>query len=140
VSGWGFAQTTLGELTTLSKPPIVGWRGASSRPLGAVDHHAQSGQPRQYCPQVSAYEARQPNVNIYDRSLFWLYVMLSVAVCTGTSFGLRRTGHAGNWSLQRYIRMYQNCVYVDGNLELTFLENGSYDLSFLSSIQEVKYA
>jgi len=35
--------------------------------------------------------------------------------------------------------MYENCVYVDGNLELTYLENGSYDLSFLSSIQEVKY-
>jgi len=60
-----------------------------------------------------------------------------VTVCTGTSFGLRRTGHAGNWSLQRYIRLYENCVYVDGNLEITYLENGSYDLSFLSTIQEV---
>lgn len=69
----------------------------------------------------------------------YLVVCYAVAVCTGTSFGLRRTGHAGNWSLQRYIRMYENCVYVDGNLELTYLENGSYDLSFLSSIQEVKY-
>ena len=61
-----------------------------------------------------------------------------VSVCTGTKFGLRRTGHAGNWSLQRYIRLYENCVYVDGNLEITYLENGSYDLSFLSTIQEVK--
>lgn len=58
-------------------------------------------------------------------------------VCTGTSFGLRRTGHAGNWSLQRYRRMYENCVYVDGNLEITHLENGLYNLSFLSTIQEV---
>ena len=62
-----------------------------------------------------------------------------VAVCTGTNFELRRTGHAGNWSLQRYIRLYENCVYVDGNLEITYLENDSYDLSFLSSIQEVQY-
>jgi len=60
-----------------------------------------------------------------------------VSVCTGTKFGLRRTGHAGNWSIQRYIRLYQNCVYVDGNLEITYLENGYYDLSFLSTIQEV---
>ena len=66
--------------------------------------------------------------------------MFFVSVCTGTSFGLRRTGHAGNWSLQRYIRLYENCVYVDGNLEITYLENGSYDLSFLSTIQEVKFA
>jgi len=35
--------------------------------------------------------------------------------------------------------MYSNCVYVDGNLEITYLENGSYDLSFLSTIKEVKY-
>jgi len=60
-------------------------------------------------------------------------------VCTGTSFGLRRTGYAGNWSLQRYIRLYENCIYVDGNLEITYLENGLYDLSFLSTIQEVKF-
>ena len=62
-----------------------------------------------------------------------------VLVCTGTSFGLRRTGHAGNWSLRRYMRLYENCVYINGNLEITYLENGSYDLSFLSSIQEVKF-
>jgi len=60
-----------------------------------------------------------------------------VAVCTGTSFGLRRTGHAGNWSYQRYIRQYTDCVWIDGNLEITYLENNSYDLSFLSTIQEV---
>lgn len=68
-----------------------------------------------------------------------LWRCLSVAVCYGTDFELRRTGHAGNWSYQKYIRMYENCVYVDGNLELTYLENDSYDLSFLSNIREVKY-
>ena len=65
------------------------------------------------------------------------FVVCFVTVCTGTSFGLRLTGHAGNWSFQRYVRLYKNCVYVDGNLEITYLENGSYDLSFLSTIQEV---
>ena len=37
----------------------------------------------------------------------------------------------------RYIDRYENCTYVDGNLEITWLEHGSYNLSFLSSIQEV---
>ena len=32
---------------------------------------------------------------------------------------------------------YTNCTYVDGNLELTWLQNKSLDLSFLSSIREV---
>jgi len=62
-----------------------------------------------------------------------------VAVCVGTNFELRPTAHAGSWSIERYIRMYQNCVYVDGNLEITYLEDRSYDLSFLSDIREVKY-
>jgi len=66
-------------------------------------------------------------------------IMCFVLVCTGTSFGLRRTGNAGNWSLRRYMRLYENCVYIDGNLEITYLENGVYDLSFLSTIQEVKW-
>jgi len=71
---------------------------------------------------------------------FWMQcIMCFVLVCTGTSFGLRRTGHAGNWSLRRYMRLYENCVYIDGNLEITYLENGVYDLSFLSTIQEVKW-
>ena len=34
--------------------------------------------------------------------------------------------------------MLTNCTYLDGNLELTFLENRSYDLSFLKDIKEVR--
>jgi len=32
---------------------------------------------------------------------------------------------------------YENCTFVDGNLEITMLERGPYNLSFLSSIREV---
>lgn len=32
---------------------------------------------------------------------------------------------------------YTNCTYVDGNLELTWLQNKTFDLSFLQYIREV---
>lgn len=32
---------------------------------------------------------------------------------------------------------YTNCTYVDGNLEITWIQNNSYDLSFLQHIREV---
>lgn len=32
---------------------------------------------------------------------------------------------------------YTNCTYVDGNLEITWIQNDSYDLSFLQHIREV---
>lgn len=32
---------------------------------------------------------------------------------------------------------YTNCTYVDGNLELTWIQNDTYDLSFLQNIREV---
>lgn len=38
-----------------------------------------------------------------------------------------------------YKRTYTNCTYVDGNLEITFLDDpvDDYDLSFLNTIEEV---
>ena len=32
---------------------------------------------------------------------------------------------------------YTNCTYVDGNLEITWIQNETYDLSFLQHIREV---
>lgn len=32
---------------------------------------------------------------------------------------------------------YTNCTYVDGNLEITWIQNNTYDLSFLQHIREV---
>jgi len=36
-----------------------------------------------------------------------------------------------------YRARYTNCTYVDGNLELVYLTNSSYDMSFLQHIREV---
>jgi len=54
-------------------------------------------------------------------------------VCRGTSLGLAHSvGH-----YDQYRARYTNCTHVDGNLELVFLTNASYDLSFLQHIREV---
>lgn len=54
-------------------------------------------------------------------------------MCRGTNTGLSHSkNHYG-----QYRARYTNCTYVDGNLELVFLTNASYDLSFLQHIREV---
>ena len=42
------------------------------------------------------------------------------------------------FSYRTYKSMYTNCTYVVNNLEIIGLSNESFDLSFLSSIQEVQ--
>ena len=55
------------------------------------------------------------------------------SVCRGTSSGLgHSTGH-----YHEYRARYSNCTYVDGNLEIIFIDQADLDLSFLSSIREV---
>ena len=59
--------------------------------------------------------------------------------CYGSSLGMNIQGNVP-FRYERYKQMYENCTYIVGNLEITFLEdfNGEdYDLSFLSSIREV---
>ena len=60
-----------------------------------------------------------------------------VAVCLGTKRAISHVGRPE--TIYRELqRRYTNCTYVDGNLELTFLDNRTnYDLSFLSNIREV---
>jgi hypothetical protein len=59
--------------------------------------------------------------------------MLCIVVCRGTNTGL---GHSeGHYEMYRM--KYTNCTYVDGNLELVFIEQPDYDLSFLRDIREV---
>ena len=59
-----------------------------------------------------------------------------LAVCIGTSGRMsvpgNRTTHYENLKDR-----YTNCTYVDGNLELTWLQDDSLDLSFLQYIREV---
>jgi len=59
------------------------------------------------------------------------------AVCLGTNYGFVHTQADRNATISRLRGRYENCTYVLGNLEITYLEHGPYDLSFLSSIQEV---
>lgn len=59
-----------------------------------------------------------------------------VVVCRGTSFGL---AHGDNEMdlYNQYKAIYTNCTYVDGNVEIVFLQQQNYDLSFLKDIREV---
>uniref|UniRef100_A0A8W8KRF1 Uncharacterized protein n=1 Tax=Magallana gigas TaxID=29159 RepID=A0A8W8KRF1_MAGGI len=76
-------------------------------------------------------------------SLPWSKVSQGIStkdeVCRGSSEGVSTSGAN---DVARYIELkkrYQNCTYVDGNLEIKFLEQGNetFDLSFLSKIEEV---
>lgn len=62
--------------------------------------------------------------------------LLSFLVCIGTKSRLsvpsNREHHYRNLRDR-----YNNCTYVDGNLELTWLQDANLDLSFLENIREV---
>ncbi|XP_074662083.1 epidermal growth factor receptor-like [Tubulanus polymorphus] len=83
---------------------------------------------------------------------FWWILLLSVSVkivgcmdlihldnvCRGTEIGLNVEGtHASRYEMYR--NRYTNCTYVDGNLEIVFLDDPSttYNLTFLENIREV---
>jgi len=54
-------------------------------------------------------------------------------VCLGTDYGVNHGHLEQPW--ERYLmyrKMYSNCTYVDGNLEILFLDGDHhYDMSFL---------
>lgn len=61
-------------------------------------------------------------------------------VCTGTNAGITAPKGSAERKLQALRNRYENCQYVDGNLEITGLDSEEYynaDLSFLNSIREV---
>jgi len=68
----------------------------------------------------------------------FIRVMCFIAVCIGTngrmSVPSNREHHYRNLKDR-----YSNCTYVDGNLELTWLQDENFDLSFLQYIREVSY-
>lgn len=70
-------------------------------------------------------------------SIFFSF--LFVEFCRGSSEGLTISGPNDAARYKKLKQRYENCTYVDGNLEIKFLEqkNISYDLSFLSKIEEV---
>lgn len=55
--------------------------------------------------------------------------------CTQTSYIC--TYRSGRWTYHLLMLRYTNCTYVDGNLELTWLQDENLDLSFLQHIREV---
>lgn len=58
------------------------------------------------------------------------------AVCIGTNGRLSVPSNKQHH--YRNLRdRYTNCTYVDGNLEITWLQNETFDLSFLQYIREV---
>ena len=64
------------------------------------------------------------------------------AVCTGTDQGTSKPYNsdrpgARDEYYQELKERYTNCTYIDGNLEISFLHEVEYDLSFLSSVREV---
>ncbi|VDI68897.1 epidermal growth factor receptor [Mytilus galloprovincialis] len=63
-----------------------------------------------------------------------------IQVCRGTKMGMSVSGTSQD-HYDLYKRRYTNCTYVDGNLEITYLdknkENSDWDLTFFESIEEV---
>jgi len=71
---------------------------------------------------------------IYKRNLYTLIDL--IVVCIGTNGRLSVPSNKQHH--YRNLRdRYTNCTYVDGNLEITWLQNKTFDLSFLQYIREV---
>ena len=67
---------------------------------------------------------------------YWLNPKFFFAVCIGTNGRMSVPNNRENH--YRNLRdRYTNCTYVDGNLELTWLQDENRDLDFLKDIREV---
>jgi len=55
------------------------------------------------------------------------------AVCLGTDYGINHGHQEQPWQrYEMYRKMFTNCTYVDGNLEILFLDGDHhYDMTFL---------
>ena len=60
----------------------------------------------------------------------------SIPVCIGTT-GRMSVPNNRDHHYRNLRDRYSNCTYVDGNLELTWLQDPDQDLSFLKDIREV---
>ena len=61
---------------------------------------------------------------------------ISIPVCIGTT-GRMSVPNNRDHHYRNLRDRYSNCTYVDGNLELTWLQDPDQDLSFLKDIREV---
>ena len=62
--------------------------------------------------------------------------MFFVSVCIGTT-GRMSVPNNREHHYRNLRDRYTNCTYVDGNLELTWLQDENLDLDFLKDIREV---
>ncbi|XP_050044786.1 epidermal growth factor receptor isoform X5 [Dermacentor andersoni] len=75
-------------------------------------------------------------VGVAARLIASVHGVLEEKVCIGTN-GRMSVPSNREHHYQNLRDRYTNCTYVDGNLELTWLQNKSLDLSFLRDIREV---
>lgn len=73
---------------------------------------------------------------IYSEYHLFIVLLFFFSVCIGTNG--RMSVPSNREHHYRSLRdRYSNCTYVDGNLELTWLQDPNLDLSFLQYIREV---
>lgn len=68
--------------------------------------------------------------------IFHLFSSFLFTVCIGTN-GRMSVPSNREFHFKNLRDRYTNCTYVDGNLEITWIQNNTYDLSFLQHIREV---
>lgn len=76
----------------------------------------------------------------YSSANVFSYLFSVRDVCTGTNAGMTSMESSVERKIQALKNRYENCQYVDGNLEITGLDSEEFynvDLSFLNSIREV---
>ena len=70
--------------------------------------------------------------------LFPILHFILISVCIGTT-GRMSVPNNREHHYRNLRDRYTNCTYVDGNLELTWLQDENLDLDFLKDIREVSY-
>ena len=73
----------------------------------------------------------------FKSNIFSTVYLIFFSVCIGTNGRMSVPNNRENH--YRNLRdRYTNCTYVDGNLELTWLQDETRDLDFLKDIREVR--
>ena len=103
--------------------------------------HSSACQKSNNILNPSFYFNVQRNTQTWPWYLICLNLMLmpffiSISVCIGTT-GRMSVPNNRDHHYRNLRDRYSNCTYVDGNLELTWLQDPDQDLSFLKDIREV---
>ncbi len=90
---------------------------------------------------VSTERSEFPYIYYYtnvvnERSIPYCSLHIFYAVCTGTTVGMSVPSNRSR-HFEALKDRYTNCTVVNGNLELTWIEDQEADLSFLQHVREV---